>query len=69
MTKFKRKSSKVITGLLLASFLFFPSYKSAQAATTEYKPQTQQEMIAYLLGVLSQLQIQLEQQKGLVLMQ
>ena len=41
------------------------SFQTASAATTSaYTPQTQQEMIAYLMGVLAQLQAQLKEQQN-----
>jgi hypothetical protein len=64
MSYFQAKGKKLLSGLILATFLLVPSTKPLAAATTEFKPQTQQEMIAYLMGVVAQLQAQLEQQKG-----
>ena len=54
---------RFITGLVLAVLLLAPFSGPLKAATTtDFKPQTQQEMIAYLQGVLAQLQAQLAAQ-------
>ncbi len=59
----KQYTCKVwLAGLLLLIFVVStvsPQIASA-ATTTAYTPQTQQEMIAYLMGVLAQLQAQLK---------
>lgn len=57
-------TSKRIVSLLLVA-MFFLSPVSSQAQTIYYQPSTKQEYIAYLLGILAQLQAQLAAQQQL----
>lgn len=54
-----------IAGVLSAAILFsvLPANPVLAATTTTFTPQTQQEMIAYLMGVLAQLQAQVAEQE------
>lgn len=54
---------KIVSVLLVSVFFFTPV--SSYAQTTNYQPSTQQEFIAYLMGVLAQLQAQLIAQQKL----
>lgn len=54
---------KVVSLLLVAMFFLAPV--SSYAQTTYYQPSTKQEYIAYLLGILAQLQAQLAAQQQL----
>lgn len=52
--------TKLITGLLLV-VVVMTGVSLPQVAEAQYQPRTQQEQIAYLFGVISQLQMQLAQ--------
>lgn len=66
MSQSSGKWSRVLAGAMLLTFVFsmVVTPQSTQAATTQYTPQTQQEMIAYLMGVLAQLQVQVASQSS-----
>lgn len=54
---------KAICGLMVMSFLVIPNSSQAQVVySTGYQPRTAQETIAYLFGVIAQLQAQLQTQ-------
>ena len=66
MKHYFQKSKAAITGALLAAIFFsvVPANPVLAANTTTFTPQTQQEMIAYLMGVLAQLQAQVAEQEA-----
>ncbi len=57
-------SIKLIAGTMLVVMLFSSTATVSYAATSQYQPRTNAEMLAYLYGVLAQLQAQLAAMKA-----
>lgn len=68
MSQFTKIRRNLVSSFVVAFLVLAPVSDSVEAATTtDFKPQTQQEMIAYLQGVLAQLQAQVSaRQNGTV---
>jgi hypothetical protein len=61
----KNISAKVLISLFLFVMLVaVPDNRAYAASTTQYEPETLEEMIAYLFGIITQLQAQLDAQNG-----
>lgn len=61
LTKFTQILSTLVVAITL---VFTPVFTQAATVNSEYKPQSLQEMIAYLYGIIAQLQAQLDAQNG-----
>lgn len=55
-----RIPQRVVGLTVLCGLVFAPSVSTAQTVSTTYQPQTVEEMIAYLYGMISQLQAMLD---------
>ncbi|MCA9357028.1 hypothetical protein H6784_00030 [Candidatus Nomurabacteria bacterium] len=65
MTTKLTKFTQIFSTLMVAiTLVFTPVFTQAATVSSDYKPQSLQEMIAYLYGIIAQLQAQLDAQNG-----